>query len=281
MEKLGDINGTTRLQKYMDFSKFVDLINTKNIFLSKASCFEDKTEGSLSLAFEILHNGFAEILDNALCNVFPTIDAPTEEERKNKKKIQDEFDSNYDNRSYPTPFGQLYEKEINFDDYVSKHREWIDVTCWHAEQNKKENMAMWKIYGGAHNSVCILTDVNRLERNIVTPENNKLTIAKVEYISHLADEFKYEHVLAPFTHKSGFYEYEKEVRIIGYSPNRNLAENRVDSGTTIKIIDINDLIEEIRVSPFAPDWFFELVKSICHKYSLSIPVNRSQIHGTV
>lgn len=42
METAGDFSDVTELQKYMNFSKFMDLIETNKIFLSKASGFEDK-----------------------------------------------------------------------------------------------------------------------------------------------------------------------------------------------------------------------------------------------
>ncbi|HHP1331796.1 TPA: hypothetical protein ACRXX4_000756 [Klebsiella quasipneumoniae] len=107
-----------------------------------------------------------------------------------------------------------------------------------------------------------------------------MIIAKVEYISHDTDSFKIEHKLAPFMHKSNFYTYEQEVRIIGYNSFCKFKEMRADFGTKIKL-DITNLIQEIKVSPYAPNWFFELVKSVCKKYDLDIPVNRSKIYGSL
>jgi len=46
-------------------------------------------------------------------------------------------------------------------------------------------------------------------------------------------------------------------------------------------VNIHHLIKEIRVSPYASSWFFELVKSVCKKYDLDTEIVRSKIYGTV
>ncbi|MFV7495344.1 hypothetical protein ACNPM9_09535 [Klebsiella michiganensis] len=93
METAGDFSDVTELQKYMNFSKFMDLIETNKIFLSKASGFEDKNEGGLSLEFRFLNDGSAMMLDVAMNHIFPSVRELSPEERvEHNKKTEQLFE---------------------------------------------------------------------------------------------------------------------------------------------------------------------------------------------
>lgn len=278
MEMAGDFSDVAELQKYMNFSKFMDLIETNKIFLSKASGFEDKNEGGLSLEFRFLNDGSAMMLDAAMNHLWPRVRKLSPEEKiEHDKKTEQIFES-IEKRINKTIFGDFPNNEFSYDDINKQYKEWIDVSCWHA--NMHESMAMWKIYGESESSVCIVTNLEKIKSSITPPDGYKIIIAKVEYISHDTDSFKIQHELAPFMHKSNFYTYEQEVRLIGYNPLCKFKEKRPDFGIKVNL-DIINLIQEIRVSPYAPNWFFELVKLVCKKYALDIPVNRSKIYGSL
>lgn len=278
MEIVGDFSEVTELQKYMNFSKFMDLIETNKIFLAKASIFEDKSEGDPSLEYKFLNDGSAMMLDFAINHLFPGVRKLSSEERVSHDKITDEMLENIEKRINKTIFGDFPNDELCYDDINKQYKEWIDVSCWHA--NRYESMAMWKIYSESESSVCIVTSPERMQESIFMPDNYKMIIAKVEYISHDTDSFKIHHQLAPFMHKSNFYTYEQEVRLIGYNLSCEFKESRTDFGTKLDV-DIKNLIQEIRVSPYAPNWFMELVISVCKKYGLDLPVNRSKIYGSL
>ncbi|EMO4451904.1 DUF2971 domain-containing protein [Klebsiella michiganensis] len=278
METAGDFSDVTELQKYMNFSKFMDLIETNKIFLSKAAGFEDKNEGGLSLEFRLLNDGSAMKLDFAMNHLWPRVKRLTPEEKIEHDRKTIEIQESIEKRINKTVFGNFPNDELGFDDINKQYKEWIDVSCWHA--NMHESMAMWKIYGESESSVCIVTNLEKIKSSFAPPDGYKMIIAKVEYISHDTDSFKIEHDLAPFMHKSNFYTYEQEVRLIGYNPLCQFKEKRSDFGTKVNL-DITNLIQEIRVSPYAPNWFFELVKLVCKKYDLDIPVNRSKIYGSL
>lgn len=278
MEIVGDFNDVTELQKYMNFSKFMDLLDTKKIFLSKASGFEDKTEGGLSLEFEIIKSGDAMLFDIAINFAMPRVTPLSQEEIEIENKVKAEAFSKYENRNFETIFGNFPAKEISYEKINNQYKEWVDVSCWHA--NKYESMAMWKIYGENEGAVCIITDLDRMKNSITPTENYNLIIAKIDYISHQDEPFNIQHELAPFMHKSKFYDYEQEVRLIGYNLPCPFNEKRPDFGTKLEV-NIHHLIKEIRVSPYASSWFFELVKSVCKKYDLDTEIVRSKIYGTV
>nr|WP_282444918.1 DUF2971 domain-containing protein [Idiomarina sp. ATCH4] len=137
---------------------------------------------------------------------------------------------------------------------------------------------MWKIYGGSTNSVCIITNVDRLSKAIAKKHERELVLSPVHYISHEEDNFQEYHRLAPLMHKSEFYSFENEIRLLAYNANADLLSERPenDRGTVVDI-DLTLLIQEIRVAYDAPEWFFKLVKSITKKYKVDAEVIRSKM----
>lgn len=119
---------------------------------------------------------------------------------------------------------------------------------------------MWKIYGGGTNSVCITTTVGQLLDAIESNSLN-LVVSKVEYIDHYEDHYKIDHLIAPFIHKHKAYKFEDEVRFTAYNAEVNPLSNREAAGSVINLKSTN-FINDVKVSPEAPEWFFELIKSI-------------------
>ena len=84
---------------------------------------------------------------------------------------------------------------------------------------------------------------------------------------------------AAFLYKRSHFEYEKEVRAIvqdlpigDYASSADICEVGIYYTT-----DLSRLIHKVVVAPRAEDWFLELVKSLVHKYGLRIPVTRSEM----
>ncbi|MGR5279637.1 DUF2971 domain-containing protein [Vibrio rotiferianus] len=275
MDILENLDPNLKLQRYVDFAKFVDFIDTKKLFLSRVSCFEDGFEGALTHSFAIITSGQANLLAQALCS-WPSANELTQEETREQKAYQDRLTSEYENLTYSTVFGSYSRDEIEHETVYKQHRHWVDVSCWHA--NETESMAMWKIYGGSTNAVCIVTDVGRLSKAVQPNNKHKFVLSKVHYISYEDSNFIEEHKLAPLLHKSQFYSFENEVRLLAYDPTVDLRDNRDDMsrGTSVNI-NLDCLIQEIRVAHDAPDWFFKLVCNVTNKYSINAPVIRSEM----
>ena len=274
MECVGDLPEEMTLQRYVDFVKFVSLLDSRKIFLPRASKFEDQLEGSLTPIDTILSNGIAELLDIAISSL-PNIEKPTADELNKKQTDNCLKKEKFECRKFNTVFGPVPANEISYEKLVRQQREWVDVSCWHA--NEKESMAMWKIYGGTTNAVCIVTDVTSLKSSVYTSEKGqKLILAKVEYISHLDEQFKISHSLAPLMHKAHFYSFEQEVRLMSFNENAPVKKDRPSSeyGSYLEV-NLEQLIKEIRVSSKSPKWFHDLVKNVLKKYGLNIPVCES------
>jgi hypothetical protein len=156
----------------------------------------------------------------------------------------------------------------------------VGVMCW--RMSTDENHAMWKIFLNSGEGVAIKTTVSDINESM-SSDTNKFHFGKVNYINRANTEIGLTHVLDSVFTKSVHYNHEQEFRVITYKPisideeffgHDNL--NKVGDGFKVNV-DTKILINEIVVSPYSPSWFYELVKSICQKYSLSVPVTWSEI----
>lgn len=132
------------------------------------------------------------------------------------------------------------------------------ASCWNA-LNDTESYALWRIYTEPDSGVAIKTSVKKLKNAL---NNDDIKIYKVKYINSFDD--RDEDVEIPFYFsddsftrvkqvcKMSAYRYENEIRAILFS-------GKQENGKNINI-DVNELIEEIYVSPYASQWFYDLVK---------------------
>lgn len=139
---------------------------------------------------------------------------------------------------------------------------------------KSESYALWKIYGEKY-GVAIQSDYEKIQALLKT---KKADIRKVVYLDeddiylHASPDNIPISILDFFSLKKKHYSYEEEIRII-------LFDDGNDVENTIKIENIQDLVSKIYVSPFAEEWFVDLVRSIVQKrYKLPIEVVKSKIN---
>lgn len=268
-----NLNLESKIQRYMDLPKFLHLLETSQLFLSKISGFDDKLEGGLTRLDALLISGAAEILDFALNRVLPGIRRMSPEESAEYKAENERIKNELDSRQIKTVFGEF--PKSDYSNVYKSQRDWLDVCCWH--QNEQESMAMWKIYGATTNAVCIETTVQALADSVRISDGSEFYLSDVDYIDHETDHFTKQHPLSPYLHKSRFYTFEQEIRLIKYQPHSDIKCNRKEAGSYIDI-NLQKLIQGIRVSPEAPEWFFELINSIVkHRYKLTVDVSYSRM----
>lgn len=155
------------------------------------------------------------------------------------------------------------------------------VNCWHLSEGESD--AMWKLYSSSGESVCLETTYGQLQQQV--PESEYSRIGLVNYLD-------YDRVTTPqgqgsfdpaFLKKDAF-SHEKEVRISitelhteeakSNFFNELLSPNR--SGISLKV-DLNLLINQVRVNPLAPDWFLELVKYSTRKFGYHFDIEKSEL----
>jgi len=273
MEIAEHLNLESRIQRYMDLSKFLHLLETSQIFLSKISSFDDKLEGGLTRLDAFMLSGAADLLDFMVNRSFPSLRHMDEKERDEYQKENNRIQKEIDAKKLSTVFGEFDRNECS--DVYKFQRDWLDVCCWH--KNEQESMAMWKIYGAGTNSLCIETTVQSLIDSVSVDDGCEIYLSDVEYIDHEVDNFQRQHQLSPYLHKSKFYTFEQEVRLIKYQPKSDIRSCRVDPGSHLNV-DLNKLIKVVRVSPEAPEWFFNLIRDIVkYRYNLNADVIYSRM----
>lgn len=148
------------------------------------------------------------------------------------------------------------------------------LSCWHL--NNTESIAMWKLYSHMDKGVVILTEVERFKDSF-SVSDKKIFSGVIQYINYETEYFyspsKHDYTSAngftAFIHKREIYKYENEYRAVCTDPN-----GKDKFGLNIAV-DVNKLIEKIIVAPNSPDWLFELVKNVTHKYYNNIEICRS------
>lgn len=243
--------------RYMDFAKFIDMLENKIIFFPKVDVFEDKLEG--------IHNALKAIDCYGITNEGALL----------KICAQDEIND------------IIKQDSEQFKEFYSNHLERLKdssgINCWRISE--EESHAMWKVFLSSNEGILIKSTLGQLYNSLSNSNDNTvLHYGMVNYINYATENIPINNVMAALFHKNIYFEHEKELRVVAYQVNDSNT-NTFDCENFISIkgsgieMDLNyqSLIEEIRISPYAPTWFFNLVKKIVMKYDLNIPVVSSII----
>ena len=172
--------------------------------------------------------------------------------------------------------GEIYNTSDNMNDAferisnIARHHSY--VFCFH--KNLYESAFMWKLYSG-DTGVAIKSNIDRLKKALRKEEKN-LYIANVEYIDYKKDFLPEGNLfyLSMFKRKS--FESENELRVI-YADFDDLNNLNTDKGVYIEC-DLEQLLEEIYISPYAPAYLVNDVKILLDKFGLgNVSVNFSDL----
>lgn len=239
------------LWRFLDTTKFMALLTSNSLFFPNVQLFEDPFEGSLP------HNEHLSDLDswNEIID------------EKSPLKMNDKDIAEWRLRMYKAELFSCY------------------VSCWY--WNPNESDAMWKLYSGQM-GVAVQTTCRALLESF--KEKTPLHYGLVTYIDYEKDSFTgfakktAGSAISALMHKRLAFQHEREFRIVEPSEENFLKivngknQDPVISGI-VKSIDLDILIKNVIVSPFAPKWFEYLIQSILNKYEINIKVSRSEMTG--
>lgn len=163
------------------------------------------------------------------------------------------------------------------DDYGHVNRMYTFVNCWH--ENETESEAMWKLYT-AHQpeGVAIQTTYGALRKAINQPE---IQIGRITY-ENFDVAFLPEDSYGWYKRKS--FEHEREVRVMiepDDPEHLKQIEDAYKKKHQVRIsldVDLDALVENVYVSPYANDWFKELVEKEMKACGLDKPVVYSKMN---
>ena len=148
------------------------------------------------------------------------------------------------------------------------------VSCWQMAEH--ESWWMWRVYCDGDFGVAVKTTYGRLcdILPVETDGGHPIKIGLVRYGDYASVSYRPDvDVDAILMSKRVAFKDESEVRVLC-----DLAGAAKDKGDGFCLgSHTRDLAIEIAVSPFAPNWFVDIVKSTCEAHGLAIPVKASPL----
>jgi len=236
-----DENST--IWRYMDFTKFVSLLDKKSLFLCRADKLEDAFEGSLPL-------GNVESLKTEIYK---------------EKSI---------NGKWGVAKAEQYINDLSEGSKLLKKITYI--SSWY--MNEHESAAMWKLYARTNEAVAIKSTVKRLRKSL--PKNEELLIGQMKYIDYKKEYIEQKSLTERFFYKRNSFKYEEEVRVVIFNMDEKWGSKfqvtEVDGGIYITT-KLGSLIEEIYIAPNSPNWFLELVENAANLHKINKPIVRTSL----
>lgn len=237
-------NKEQKIWRYMDFTKFMSILDKEEIYFTRSDKFIDKFEGTFPKANR---------------DVRPLV---------------------YEYHGITNLEKQAY-MSAEFDKQVKYYREFVTINCWH--MNNYESAAMWDLYLKSNEGIAIQSNIGRLIESFARcPE--KIRFGEVKYLDFNEDVILTNNPMNLFVYKRKSFEHEREIRAIHKLPFIEVEDGVVDEGAESPIknglgiaCDISVLIEKVYIAPTAPSWFEELVRSMCDKFNLNVDVEKSEL----
>lgn len=248
-----DIAPETKLWRYMSFAKFAALLHDKKLILSPAYKFDDPYEGAGGIA-----RNLDRITEAIVCHV--------------RKTIPDDINSKVTDEDFTTYLKGTFEnaRELGYN-----NRFFTFVNCWH--ENEAESEAMWKLYTASQpDGIAIQTTYGALVKAI---NNTEAKIGRITYEDYEVAFFPGD---SYFWYKRKSFEHEREVRIMFEADEETrdaMAKDYKRGSIFVPLeVDLDVLIENIYVSPFASDWLKDVVKTELKLNGLEKTVSYSKMN---
>src|SRR5690606_7351081 len=156
------------------------------------------------------------------------------------------------------------------------------ISCWN--KYNSESYALWKIYSGMDKGIMITSNIELLKKAFENT-TEKVQLNEVLYIDYEKGFIPPNNINNPVLCKNIAYSYEEEIRLIycllgtgkvGNGLIYDWGAEKNEFGKYLKI-DLNILIDEIILSPYAPIWFYDMIQDLLQKYDLDKKIKFSKL----
>jgi hypothetical protein len=239
----------TIIWRYMDFTKFVDILEKSQLFFPMANRLGDHFEGSSTrIDVELRYKAVDSVLNKT------TIDKIGRDRIPKAMSIYNRIFKSY-----------------------------IAISCWNIGDN--ESAALWKLYFTGTEGIAIQSTIRSL-RKCLEKEKKIIYIGEVKYIDYTNDITNSLSELRMFLYKRKNFEHEHEVRAI--TSFASIMDNKLKAHTLEAgkmkgyYVTLNPeiLIENVFISPSSPKWQIKLVESVMYRYGLNRKVHQSDLLST-
>lgn len=136
------------------------------------------------------------------------------------------------------------------------------INCWRCGNDESE--AMWRLYCRDDQGVAVQTTYARLVQSLVY--DPFCYIGLVSYIDPSNESFSEKFIFSRAMHKRVSFKHESEVRLV------RMHSEHLGGGSPppecMKVPwDIETHVERVFIDPYAPPWFYEVVRDAARRYS--------------
>lgn len=159
------------------------------------------------------------------------------------------------------------------------HRYLIYVSCWYNEDHESE--AMWKLHSENGNGLAIKSTPSKLKSAMEA--SDKAVFGRIKYKDYESYKIDATSPIAPIFHKRNAFKYESEFRVLlqfngdsrgGTDP--TALKDLQPVGIPIST-EIEDLVEEVVVSPTASEEYKSDVRSVTEEYGYDFDIVTSEL----
>jgi hypothetical protein len=227
--------------RYMDFTKFVSLIDTNALFFPRADHLSDRWEG-----------------------------AYTQENLRRRRFMVEEI-KGAGPEAMMEDLSRLY-RSLPLHTFVS---------CWHLNDVESDAMWQLYASRGEGIAIqstfeCLASSFQADENSMFD-----VYVGKVRYLDYERGVVPEGNSFLPFLHKRSSFEHEHELRAViqPISPGTTspLAEAAPFADGLLVNVDLHLLIQNIYVAPTSREWFTTLVEKIARKYGVDAPIKQSDL----
>ena len=243
--------------RYMDLSKFLDILYRKALYFTRADRLDDPFEGSIpKINVEKFKN---DITKNTLYHgIYKTL----------KPLIKDD--------------------NTEWEDIRKSVREFIGINSWN--MNKVESSSFWKQYCSGSDGIAIQSTIERLKK-CMTNEPEPVYIGQINYIDYSDDEMPVISFLHQFLYKREVFADEKEVRAIVFLNQYDFSTLDPITIETVRKLEYNNLIgyhvsidpeiliESVILAPSNEEWQKELLQSLINHYKFKLTICPSSLRN--
>ena len=244
------------LVKYLDLTKLLSLLQREALFFCRLDKLEDKFEGTTAK---------------------PNYESRLKVEKDIRGVMTETFNATAE-KTDPNNEQSILNSVKEYYDWENKLRSLNCINCWN--YGDKESAALWKIYSDFGKGIMLKSKLNNIELSLSNASED-IRVSEITYIDYEKDLMPDYNSMFPIIHKDVAYSYEEEIRFIHeiippFGWEHDWTKEEVEDGKYIKT-DINILIDEIIIAPFAPEWYYNLIKELCVKYNLNKPIKKSRL----
>ncbi len=227
-----------KVWRYMDFTKYVSLLDTRSLYFARADKFDDPFEGSYS---------------HANINLRPS--------------IYSHYWAEMDPAARERALASMSRA-------AEWSRQWTFINCWH--MNEYESAAMWALYARSSEAIAIQSTYNRLHTclpsGIFVGEVQYIDYTK-DWLPEGNTFAPFVHKRKSFEHER---ELRAVIQDLPIEDVILVGKQNPEPGRSVHV-DLDTLLEAVYIAPSAPSWFRSLVASITRKYGLDTPIVHSSL----